>query len=162
MLENVLDLHDGRHNLTFTRKATSWVNAPEVVATMTAVPNQPLAANVFTYTIGLKNVGLAPSNQISTVVSLPNTFYILTDTLTSTAGNATVGDRRLYWSGDLAVAESITMTLMLTRETTAVPQWVAVTALIDDGVTIPAFFTEWELLPVYMQFLPRILNMKNP
>ena len=162
MLENVLDLHDGRHNLTFTRKATIWVNAPEVIATITAVPNQPIAANIFTYTFGLQNVGLAPTSQISTVVSLPNTFYILTDTLTSTAGSAAVGDRRLYWSGDLAVAQSVTMTLVLTREMTAVPQWVATTVLVDDGVTTPAFFAKWEFLPVYSQYMPLIFLMKDP
>jgi uncharacterized repeat protein (TIGR01451 family) len=162
MLENVVELHDGRHDLTFTRQTTSWVNAPDVVATMTAVPNQPLAANIFTYTVGLQNVGLAPSNEISTVVSLPNSFHIITDTLASSAGSAAVGDRRLYWSGDLAVAESVTLTLVLTREMTAVPQWVAATALIDDGVTTPAFFIQWEHLPVYTQFLPKVLHVKIP
>jgi hypothetical protein len=161
-LENVVELHDGRHNLTFTRQATSWVNAPEVVATMTAVPNQPLAANIFTYTVGLQNVGLAAANQISTVVSLPNAFHIVTDTLASSAGSAAVGDRQLYWTGDLAVAESVTLTLVLTREMTAVPQWVAATALVDDGVTTPTFFIQWEHLPVYTQFLPRISHVKNP
>ena len=162
MIENVLELHDGRHNLTFTQTATSWVNAPEITATITAVPNQPLAASTFTYTIGLQNIGLAPSNQISTVVSLPNMFYIVTDTLTSTAGSAAVGDRRLYWSGDLAVSESVTMTLVLTREMTVFPQWVAATALVDDGVTTPAFFANWEYLPVHIYFLPAIFHMKNP
>ncbi len=162
MLENTLELHDGRHDLTFTRKATSWVNAPEIVATMTAVPNQPLAANMFIYTVGLQNMGLAPSQQISTVVSLPNAFHIVTDTLTSSAGSAAVGDRRLYWSGDLAVAESVTLTLVLTREITAVPQQVAVTALIDDGVTSPAFFIQWEQLPVYTQYFPIVWHVKNP
>jgi len=129
---------------------------------MTAVPNQPLAANMFTYTVGLQNVGLAPSQHISTVVSLPNTFHIVTDTLTSSAGSAAVGDRRLYWSGDLAVAESVTLTLVLTREMTAVPQRVAATALIDDGVTSPAFFIQWEQLPVYTQYFPIVWHVKNP
>ncbi len=161
-MENVLALHDGRHNFTFTRKATSWVNAPEVVASITAVPNRLMAANIFTYTVGLQNVGLAPSQQISTVVSLPNAFHVVTDTLTSSAGNAAVGERRLYWTGDLAVAESVTLTLVVTREMTAVPQWVAATALIDDGVTTPAFFIQWEHLPVYTQYLPIISHVKIP
>ncbi len=161
-LENVLELHDGRHNMVFTRQATSWVNAPEVVAALTAVPNQPLAANVFTYTVGLQNVGLAATNEISAVVSLPNTFYIVTDTLGSSAGIATVSDRRLYWSGELAVAESVTLTLVLTREMTAVPQRVAATVLVDDGITSPAFFSEWFELPVYTQFLPTVWYVKKP
>ena len=162
MLANEVELYDDRNDFTFTRKATIWVEAPEVVATMTAVPNQPLAADTFTYTIGLQNVGLAAANQISTVVSLPNTFYIVTDTLTSTAGSAAVGDRRLYWQGDLGRADSVTMTLVLTRETTAVPQWVAVTALVDDGVTNPAFFTQWDYLPVYSRYFPIVLHTNDP
>jgi hypothetical protein len=162
MLENVVELHDGRHDLIFTRKATSWVNAPEVAATITAVPNQSLAARIFTYTVGLQNVGLAPASEISTVVSLPNSFYIITNTLTSSAGSAAVGDRQLYWGGDLAVDEWVTLTLVLTREVTAVPQWVAATALVDDGVTSPAFFVQWEHLPVHTQFLPILWHVKNP
>ena len=162
MFENVLQLRDGRHNLTFTRQATSWVAAPEIATTITAVLNQPIAATIFTYTIGLQNVGLAPSNQISTVVSLPNTFHIVTDTLASTAGEAAVGDRQLYWSGALAVAESVTLTLVLTREMAALPQWVATTSLVDDGVTTPVFFAQWTYLPVYSQFLPTIWHIKDP
>ncbi|MCA9943506.1 MAG: hypothetical protein KC449_08490, partial [Anaerolineales bacterium] len=159
-LENVVELHDGRHDLTFRQQANSWVNAPDIAATITAVSNQPLAATVVTYTVGLQNVGLASSNQISTVISLPNSFHIITDTLSSTAGNAAVGDRRIYWEGDLARAESVTVTLVLTREITAVSQWVAATALVDDGVTNPTFFTEWTYLPVYSQFLPRVLYIQ--
>ena len=98
-IDNRLELHDGNNNLTFTRKAVSWVNAPEVVATLTAVPNQPLAPTTFTYTVGLQNVGLTAASEISTVVSLPNTFHIVTDPLTSTAGNPAVGARQLYWAG---------------------------------------------------------------
>lgn len=162
MLENMVELHDGRHHLVFTRQATSWVNAPEVVATITAVPNRPLAANIFTYTVELQNVGLAPTSQISTVVSFPNAFHVVTDTLTSSTGSAAVGDRRLYWTGDLVVAESVTLTLVLTREMTAVPQQVAATVLVDDGITTPAFFRQWEHLPVYTQFLPIVWHVKNP
>jgi hypothetical protein len=96
------------------------------------------------------------------VVSLPNSFHIVTDTLTSSAGSAAVGDRRLYWAGDLAVAESVTLTLVLTRAMTAVPQWVAATALIDDGITTPTFFIQWDHLPVYTQFFPIVFHVKNP
>lgn len=155
-LDNVLELHDGNNDFTFSREAISWVTAPEVVATMTAVPNQPLAATTFTYTVGLQNVGLTAASEISTVVSLPNTFHIVTDTLTSTAGNPSVGDRQLYWQGDLAVDEEVTVTLVLTREATAVPQWVAVTALVDDNITNPSFFTQWDYLPVYSYYLPAL------
>ena len=161
-LENVVELHDGRNNLVFRRKANSWVGTPEIIATITAVPNQPLAANIFTYTVGLKNVGLAAASQISTVVSLPNTFYIVTDTLASSAGSSAVGDRRLYWEGDLAVAESVTLTLVLTRAVTAVPQWVAATAIVADGVTTPTFFTQWDYLPVYSRYFPIVLHTNKP
>ncbi|MFZ1396638.1 MAG: S8 family serine peptidase [Candidatus Promineifilaceae bacterium] len=162
LLENELLLHDGQHGLTFTRRANSWVQAPNLVATMTAVPNQPLAATTFTYTVGLQNVGLAASNQISTVVSLPNTFYIVTDTLSSSAGSAAVGERRLYWAGDLDVAEQVTLTLVLTREATAVPQRTAITTLVDDGVTDPTFFAQWQELPVYTRYFPILLHGAVP
>jgi subtilisin family serine protease len=162
IIENEVLLHDGRHDLIFSRRATSWVEAPEIAATITAVPNQPLAATSFSYTIGLENVGLAPSNQISTVVSLPNTFHILTDTLGSSAGSASVGDRRLYWEGDLDPAESVTLTLVLTREVTAVPERIAITALVDDGMTHPIFFTRWIDLPVFSQYLPLLHHQPPP
>ncbi len=161
-LVNDLALHDGNHNLSFTQQANSWVNAPDLVARITAVPNQPLAANIFTYTVALKNVGLAAASQISTVVSLPNTFKIVTDTLASTAGTPSVGDRQLYWEGDLDVAETVTLTLVLTREKTAVPQWVAATALVDDGLTLPTFFAEWHYLPVYSRYFPIVLHKPAP
>jgi uncharacterized repeat protein (TIGR01451 family) len=161
-LENVLELRDGRHDLRFTNKVIIWLNAPEVVATITAVPNQPLVATTVTYTVGLQNVGLAAASQISTVVSLPNSFYMVTDTLTSTAGNPAVGDRRLYWEGDLGLAESVTMTLVLTRSITAVSQWVAATALVDDGVTSPTFFTQWDYLPAYSSYFPILAHNGKP
>ncbi|MCA9954608.1 MAG: hypothetical protein KC434_07805, partial [Anaerolineales bacterium] len=161
-IENALVLHDGNHALTFDRLANVWVEAPEVVARMTAVPNQPLAATIFTYTVELENVGLTAANEISAVVSLPNTFHIVTDTLASSAGTPAVGDRRLYWAGNLDIAESITMTLVLTREVTAVPQWVAITALIDDGLTSPTFFAEWQYLPVYTSYFPIVFHKAPP
>ncbi|VAW34852.1 Copper binding protein, plastocyanin/azurin family [hydrothermal vent metagenome] len=162
LLENVVELLDGRNDLRFSYTTNIWLSAPDVVATITAVPNQPLVADTFTYTVGLQNVGLAAASQISTVVSLPNTFNIVTDTLSSTAGSAAVGDRRLYWQGDLGLAESVTMTLVLTRAITAVPQWVAATALVDDGMTNPAFFTQWEYLPVYSSYFPIMFQANKP
>ncbi|MCP4417592.1 MAG: hypothetical protein GY805_13290, partial [Chloroflexi bacterium] len=161
-LENGVKLHDGRNDLRFTQKATIWLHAPEIVATITAVPNQSLVADTLTYTIGLQNVGLAAATQISTVVSLPNNFYVVTNTLSSTAGSPAVADRRLYWEGDLGLAESMTMTLVLTREITAVSQWVATTVLVDDGVTNPTFFTQWDYLPVYSRYFPIILHARKP
>ena len=156
LIANEVQLHDGRHNLTFIRQAHSWVHAPEIATTVTAVPNQPLAATIFTYTVGLQNVGLSASGNISTVLSLPNNFYIITDTVGSSAGSAAVGDRQLYWTGQLDVAEQVTLTLVLTREQTAVPQQIAITTLIDDGVTAPTFATEWANLPVFTHYLPVI------
>ncbi|WP_420643245.1 S8 family serine peptidase [Candidatus Leptofilum sp.] len=161
LIENELLLHDGRHNLTFTRRADSWVQAPDILVTMTAVPNQPLAATIFTTTVGLQNVGLAPSGQISTVVSLPNNFTIITDTLASSAGRASVGDRRLYWEGMLDMAAQVTLTLVLTRESTAVPQRIAITTLVDDGLTDPTFFAQWADLPVHTQHLPILLHQPD-
>ncbi|MBK8901205.1 MAG: S8 family serine peptidase [Anaerolineaceae bacterium] len=161
-VENTLALHDGNHDLTFARLANVWVEAPDVVARVTAVPNQPLAATLFTYTIALENVGLTAASEISAVVSLPNTFHMITNTLTSSAGTPSVGDRRLYWAGGLDVGESITMTLVLTRAATAVPQFVATTALIDDGFTSPTFFSEWHDLPVYSRYFPIVLHKPTP
>ena len=161
-LENMVTLVDGNHNLLFSRQATTWLNAPELKATITAEPNQPLAADSLTYTVALKNVGLLPSNQISTVVSLPNTFYIVTDTVASTTGSTSLGNRQLYWTGDLAVAETVTMTIVLTQATTAVPQWIAATALVDDSVTAPAFFAQWTYLPVYSGYLPIVAQSNKP
>ncbi len=161
-IENALVLHDGNHTLTFDRLANVWVEAPDVVARITAVPNHLLAATVFTYTVALENVGLIAASEISAVVSLPNTFHIVTDTLTSSAGTPSVDDRRLYWAGNLDIAETITMTLVLTRETTAVSQWVAATALVDDGFTTPTFFAEWAYLPVYTRYFPIVFHKAPP
>ena len=162
MLENVVEFYDGNHDFLFTRQATSWLNAPDIMTTMTAVPNQPLAATTITYNIRLQNMGLAPSSNISTVVSLPNTFAILTSTLTSSAGNGEIGDRRLYWEGDLDVGEWVTLSVALKRDATAVSQWVAATALVDDGITNPAFFAQWEYLPVYTSHMPIVFQSWEP
>ncbi|MCB8948974.1 MAG: S8 family serine peptidase [Ardenticatenaceae bacterium] len=162
IIENEVVLHDGRHDLTFTRRATSWVNAPEIATTITAVPNKPLVATIFTTTVGLQNTGLAASGPISTVVSLPNSFYVVTDTLSSSAGSASVGNRRLYWEGLLDVGDVVTLTVVLTREVTAVPQRAAFTTLVDDGVTHPAFFAEWIDLPVYTSYLPVLRHETVP
>lgn len=161
-IENALALRDGNHKLTFDRLANVWVEAPEVVARLTAVPNQPLAATVFTYTVTLENVGLTAAPNLATMISLPNTFYVVTDTLTTSTGYANFWDGRLYWGSSLNVAESITLTLVLTREATAVPQWTAITALVDDGLTTPTFFAQWEYLPVYTRYFPIVFNNLSP
>lgn len=161
-IENALVLHDGNHTLTFDRLANMWVEAPDVVARITAVPNQPLAATVFTYSVTLENRGTTTAPNVATMISLPNTFYVVTDTLATSDGVPYFWDGRLYWWSELDVAEAITLTLVLTREATAVAQWVAATALVDDDLTSPTFFAQWEYLPVYSRYFPIVFHQAPP
>lgn len=157
-IENALVLHDGNHTLTFDRLANVWVEAPDVVARITAIPDR-LAATVFPLPWPWKTRGTmaAPNDQPPQHVLRGHRH-----TQATSGGVPYFWDGRLYWWSDLDVAEAITLTLVLTRETTAVSQWVAVTALVDDGLTTPTFFAEWTYLPVYARYFPIVFHQAPP
>lgn len=156
-LDNRLAIHYERHNLRFNRVATMWVNAPDLSnARLTASPDSSTAARMITYTLQLHNSGLAATNTISAVVRLPDELTPLTDTLHLSQGVGRLDDHRLLWQADLNPNETITASLVLTREVTAQPSWLLATAVIQDGVTDTVLRHSQFYITPYTQYLPFI------
>ena len=157
---NTLTIRYARHGMRFTRAAVTWVDAPDLSRSeLTAVTNQPFAANVVTYTLRLQNDGLAAAGNISTVVNLPYAMVPMTGTLASSSGAPFLAGQRIHWQGDLPPGGVVTITLALEREPAAVFERAPATAVIRDGVTATVLRENWLDLPPWRQYLPVVLEM---
>ena len=90
-----------------------------------------------TITLTLHNGGLASSDTISTQLRLPDALHVLTDTLTLSNGSGFIHENRLHWEGELAQDGQATATVALTGTIGLSPQWLPITAVIQDGQTAP-------------------------
>ncbi len=158
---NTLSIYTPRHNIQFDKVATIWIDAPELsYSVVTAVTNQPFAADTITYTFQLNNSGLTATNGVSSTMPFPDQYFVLTDTLSSSAGTAVLGDHRVYWTGDLNVNETITVSVAMTRSVTLSPQWIPTTGILHDGLTRSVITGDlWEIRP-YGQYFPLITQNK--
>lgn len=154
-VSNTAAIYYGRHQLRFERTAVTWVEAPDLSASsLTAVSNQPFAANLVTYTLHLQNNGLTAAGNISTVVNLPPAMFPITSSLTSSGGTAFLSDHRIHWQGALSPGGEVTVTLALARIPAAQEEKIPATAVIQDGVTSVILRESWlDLLP-YRQYFP--------
>ncbi|HID53643.1 MAG TPA: DUF11 domain-containing protein, partial [Anaerolineae bacterium] len=152
---NTLSIYYGRHQLRFERAAVTWAAAPDLSqSSLTAVINQPYAANIVTYTLRLRNDGLTAANNISTVVNLPYAMIPFTDTLSVSGGTAVLSSQRIHWQGDLSPGGAVTIALALEREPAAVFERVPATAVIKDGITAAILRENWLDLAPYSQYFP--------
>jgi uncharacterized repeat protein (TIGR01451 family) len=158
-IENHLQIHYQRHNLTFNRATIMWIEAPDLTSsTLTAVPNLPIAADTITYTVTLHNSGLKATNNVSTVVRLPDELALISDTLTANEGTANLAPHRIFWQGDLNPGQTVTVSLVLTRSVMAIDRWLPSTAVIQDGVTNTILQPHFLYLPAYKQYLPTTIQ----
>lgn len=157
-LDNRVVIFYERHHLAFERTATVWFDAPDLSdSTITAVFTPTLAPHTFTYTLHLVNNGMAVAEEISAVLRLPNSLYPLTDTLAVGAGTAVLSDTHyLTWTGSLNPGSFITVSLVLTRETTATEEWLLGIVVLDDGETAVLVRSNQIHLMPYRGYFPLI------
>lgn len=143
-----------RHGLAFDREATLWVNGPDLSgSTLSAHVGPPAPVQVVTYTLLMRNSGLAAAGNISTVVTLPGELSPLTSTLAFGNGLAQLKDQHIFWQGHLEPAEAVTISLALTRPIAVSPLRLPATAIIADGVTdLIVRYTQPLLRPYELHF----------
>ena len=145
------------HTLAFTRTATLWIDAPDLTgSTLAAVAGERQPAGVVTYTLSLRNHGLAGARSATAEVRLPDELTPITDTLQTSAGLVTLAEQRISWEGHLRPGDAVTVSLSLDYKLLPRILWLPATAVIDDGVT--ATWLEDSLLTLvpYVSYFPII------
>ena len=154
-IPNPVAITDGRHHLTFSQTATTWVDAPDTgTAWLQASANPLPAGQNVTLTVRLPNHGTA--GTISATVRLPAPLTPLTGTLASSSGTALLRPGHLTWQGNLAAGELVTFSLVLTSTFSTQPQVLPLTLIVADGVTHPVVQPLWLWVAPYQQFQPLI------
>lgn len=159
---STLSIYYDRHHLQFDKSVIIWIDAPDLrYSVVTATPNQPFAGDTISYSYQLNNLGLATTNGVSATLPFPDHYFPLTDTLTTTAGTAVLGDHRVYWEGELTPAETVTVTLAMTRTVVPYTEWIPTSGILHDGTTRPIVAGDlWALNP-FIQYFPLISQNKE-
>jgi hypothetical protein len=135
-INNALAIHYPRQSLTFHRNAAFWINAPDLTqSSLIAAPENAYPNETILYQLVIHNSGLAPAGTTSATLRLPDPLGLLTGTLQTTAGSAVINGRFLHWQGDIAVNQSITISVMMTTPFQIDPLWLPATAIINDNIT---------------------------
>jgi uncharacterized repeat protein (TIGR01451 family) len=149
--------HSFEHKLTFQRIATYWVNSPNLAQSTFAGPDETIyPSDTISYQLFIYNNGLAPAQTTSATLRLPDALSLLTDTLQVSSGSAEVNGRFLRWQGNIAVNQTITVSIMLTTPFQLDPLWLPATAILDDNLT--AVIVKDTLVPLFprQSYLPAI------
>lgn len=158
-LDNEVHIHYQRHNLTFNRVATTWVNAPDLShSTLTVASEASSSAQLITYTLQLHNGGLAAANAVTAAIRLPDALFPQPYTLITDKGTTTLKNRRVLWEGDLSPNQSAIVSLVLTQTLATRPQWLSATAVIQDGVTDTIVRDIQFILAPYATYYPFIVK----
>jgi len=135
-INNLLDIHSFNPSLTFQRHATYWINAPDLTQSAVIGPIGTVSPNeTIQYQLLLHNSGLAPAQATSATLRLPDALGLLTNTLQTSSGSAVISDSFIIWQGDIALNQTITVSMMLTTPFQTTPLWLSATAVIDDNIT---------------------------
>jgi uncharacterized repeat protein (TIGR01451 family) len=156
-LDNALTLRYARHPLPVQLTAPLWLDTPDLHASTLmaeATANRPIQS--VTVTLALVNDGLVAAPVVTAVVRLPDSLTPLTSTLTVPTGSAMLADQRLTWHGSLAVGESVTLSVVLTRTRQIAPVWLTAVAYLDDGFSDPIIRAQVIHLPPHQYYLPVI------
>lgn len=155
-LENRVTIDAPGQGVAFERSAPLWVDSPDLSGSeLTAIVSEPTArVQWLTYTLVVRNDGLAGTRGATAVLGLPRALHPLTDTLRSSAGQAALDGERVTWLGDVAPGDVVSVSLVLTRELSLLRPWVAATAVLQDGVTNPVVGERILYLPPYRALAP--------
>lgn len=153
-LVNRVLIREAQDGLRLERVVPLWVDAPDLEATTLTADVSGRAQRWITYSLALRNRGVAATRAISAVVRLDATLHPLTETLRADSGRASLQNGRLTWSGPLDPGAVVTVSLVLTRPLMLRQPWVAATAVVQDGVTAPVVRHSQLYLPPYQTFVP--------
>ncbi len=153
-LVNTVTIYDSIQEFAFERSVPLWVDVPDLSqSTLYSVATADLPTRTITYSLILKNTSMAPSENITADLRLPDVLYPLSDTLQTSKGDILFDNHNLIWNGPIDAKELITTTLVLTH-TALSESWLPATAVIEEPLTDPIILHELRYLPPYQLFLP--------
>jgi uncharacterized repeat protein (TIGR01451 family) len=154
-LENQLTIWYEKHRLPLKRSAAIWIDVADLSAS--AFEAKLISAGTiqtFTYALILSNTGTSAATDVTSTMRLPEGLEPVAGSLRVGGGTAALVDRRLDWTGSLDVAETITVSLALTRPVALSPIWLPATAIIDDGKSDPIVLSTQPSARPFEWFLP--------
>ncbi len=134
---NTVLLAYDEHEITTRRSVAVWVEAPDLrpsrLSTEAAVvlPGRPV-----TFSLSIRNSGLADAVGATAAWTLPACVTVLTDTLQATGGAAILTGRLVDWSGDVTAGDTVTVSLVVLTLPGLEQEWLSSGAVLDDNVTV--------------------------
>lgn len=139
-------------HLQITRTATTWIDAPDLTGStlsahlagyMAPSPEGPVAAQLITYTLVMRNNSEIATSPISATLAMPQSLAGIEETLTATQGLLRLEAWRAVWQGSILAGDTVTVSVTLTRTAEAAGNLPAVAYLSDGETTTtlhPVFF----------------------
>ncbi|MGB1249692.1 MAG: S8 family serine peptidase [Candidatus Promineifilaceae bacterium] len=133
-IDNFVEFFYARHQLTFERTTSVWVETPNMTQSVLSAEFTTLG-NPITYTFQMTNTDL--SGTLNATIFLPAEQGILTSTLSTSSGSAHIDSHQIIWDGPLANAATVTVSLAMTSSLSADNINLYTIARIQDGVSAP-------------------------
>lgn len=159
-IANVADISYDEHHIAFDRWARTRVNAPDLSASSLEVDKTSAGlGDPLSYTLTLRNVGLAAASSASVVNPIPaNTTYIADSLSLSGGGTAWEDGGVINWTGPVDLGSPVTIAYGVT--VTAPYAGVTITnraeVYDDDGYLVE--LQAQTLVPLYEFYFPAIFR----
>jgi len=85
---------------------------------------------------------------------LPDRLHPVTSTLTTTVGTAVLVDNEIIWAAEVNPNETITASIVMTRNASARVSWLLTAVIIQDGVTATILRENRLILEPYLWYFP--------
>jgi uncharacterized repeat protein (TIGR01451 family) len=158
-ISNTVTLHYAEHDLAFRRPIEIWVDAPDLSpSTLTSEPVVVVPGQPVTFTLHLHNEGLVVASSASATWMLPDGTDVLTTTLQTSSGIATIDERQVVWDGEIGVGESITIRVSALTQPGPYLGWLMSTAVLDDGETDLVVRAHTVELRPHQAYLPIVMR----
>jgi len=154
-IDNQLTIYYGRHDLSFNRSNSTWINAPDLSPSVISATTGFIAPRQYvTYTVLIDNNGPGAASNVSATIRLPDQLIPVSNTFSVSQGSGQLQGSSILWQGGVVPGDVITVSLVMSREITISPSWLGATAVIDDGISDPIIRNILVHLPPYRFYFP--------
>jgi uncharacterized repeat protein (TIGR01451 family) len=122
-----------------------------------------------TYTVELSNNGTQTATNITATVYVPDEMEYVTNTVRAVNNSAQVANHTISWNGDIAPAETVTVTALFTTSRVYLDDWLVSTITLtqnENGAAIQRWFVYdaqfFEALKTWFPIFSRQAPLLNP
>jgi uncharacterized repeat protein (TIGR01451 family) len=153
-LDNRITISNLRDQSSFQRVVPLWIDTADLSrSSLSSQITADLPERTVTYTLALRNSALVAAEVVTAVLHLPDSLHVLTGTLRTSGGEATLLEQQVIWNGALEAGFGVTTTVVLTQSALS-QAWLPAVAFIEDGLTDPVIIQELRYSPPEQSFLP--------